>query len=202
MKNKYKRDVRKQYLLYSLIGSIMPILLLSLVYLYTSSVWHRQNINDSMLDKLDLIKNNIDLQIKNMESSSMHFSSNLKLVDNYRLTRANEISTQLNLYKQSYPFVNEVLFHIRGDENIFTTSEVIPYCLFQEELEKDANLNMTQFYMNINSVMISRLIPTKLSYPYNLNNEKYLVYMHPVPFLDTAPLGSSIWNVMLTLLLW
>lgn len=190
MKDKYKLDVRNKYLFSYLTGSIIPILLLSLVYLYTSTVRLKQNINASMVDKLDLIKNNIDLQIKNMESSSMHFSSNLKLIDNYKLNRVNEISSQLILYKENYPFVEDVLFHIRGDENIFNTSKVMPYYRFEEELGDKVNLNMTQFYKNINSLMSSRLIPTKLNYPYSLNTGKYLIYMHPVPFLDTSPQGT------------
>lgn len=190
MENKYKLVVRNKYLFSYLIGSLIPILLLSLVYLYTSTVRLKQNIDASMLDKLDLIKNNIDLQIKNLESSSMHFSSNLKLIDNYKLNKRNEISSQLILYKENYPFVEDVLFHIRGDDNIFNTSKVMPYYRFEEELGDEVNLNMTQFYKNINSLMTSRLIPTKLTYPYSLNTGKYLVYMHPVPFLDTSPQGT------------
>ncbi|MDP4153880.1 MAG: AraC family transcriptional regulator [Bacillota bacterium] len=190
MKKWYKEKMGKRYLFSYLVVSIIPVFLISLIYIIIGVTNFEQETNKSMSLQLDQIKNTIDYDIKDMESAIIHFSSNPELLKSYDQKNIDFISEQLANYKQNFPLSKEILYYKHGTAFVFTSEGIVDYKAFEEQNNLSEQFTMTNFFSKLNTITRSYLISIKQGYPNNTVAGNLIAYMQPIPYLDNDPSGT------------
>lgn len=189
-----KTRVKRQYLLQYALISILPVLFLSAVFLFLHALRMKDDIDHSVLLKLDQVQNRIDYNLQTMDMVGMHFAGKLGLIEEYRKSGYNGISPQLKLYQDTVRMAEDIIVYLRGEDIFFNADGEMRYQSVERLVGEENSLTMSRFFTSINQEM-NAIIPIVRPYPDNERRGSMIVYKLAVPNLEQSPVASMLFTI-------
>lgn len=186
-KNKPMTRARIKYIFSYVAACVLPLVACAALILsnnYSVGIKQQDQYADSALA---LVKTQLDLKFKNLESASMHFASNM--LENEEEMSTSAISAQLARYKASYPFISEAVYLPVGSPYIYDSEGEKPYNSFRDEHSDQVNLDISSFFMQMNKLASAKIMASHINTSLQMDGG-YVIYMQPVPQLETRPYGA------------
>lgn len=182
-------SARWRYIISYILVSVLPLLFCAGFILYGNYQINRSQLEDAMLDRLELVKTQLDLTFQKLESAGMYFASSGIWKDHESEEVDNPISKQLDAFREDLSFVEDAVYLPVGKPYIFTPRRRMPYTEFCDLKDEQFSLNLSSFFMHMNTLTDSMLLPTHRTTQRFVDGGRVL-FLHPIPLLEASREGA------------
>lgn len=182
-------NARWRYIITYVLVSVLPLLLCAGIILIVNLQKSRTQLEQAMFDKLELVKTQLDLTFNKLESAGMHFTSSEVWAEDGHSGQDDSICAQLYAYSKTYSFVDDVVYLPVGKPYIYTPSQQVPYLEFCSQKAEQNFLDMSSFFMYMNTLDDSMLLPTH-RFSQRYVDGDHVLFLQPVPHLGAVRKGA------------
>lgn len=194
-----KSSLFYKYLLSYIIIFLFPIIALLIFTYQHYIVLFKEEITTNHFNRLEQIKNTVDLNIKENRNTVYHMSYNnvvLENDDNYDSYHRYKIKQELTNYNMNNQFIDEIGFHIHGTDWILTSNSEYKFDIFGEKFFYYPEWSTEKLRQKITDINKQYLKPAENLIINNTANdktqEKYITSFYPYPFYGHNNYGTVI----------
>lgn len=193
MKRTKSNLMRKYFLSYLLIFSIPVAVLGSAIY-YSAILSFKKEIENSNLDKLQLVKELTDRQMRELRYTATSISLDSKLtpfrVQNQQYSLLEAIQ-ELKRYRNGNAITDEILLYYHGDSYIYSSNGQTDVQRLAEQFYKFENWDSSSFIYDINHIKEATIRPAEVIQLINNESARVITYIFPIPYMSTQPYGTG-----------
>ncbi|WP_158560749.1 AraC family transcriptional regulator [Paenibacillus contaminans] len=193
-----KSKVFLRYVLSYAFVFIVPLIVLGVVMYQNAVVNLQKEIEASNLNKLNQVKDMLDLQMRGMEQTAAKISYDTRLTP--FLLKSNgyhelEAIQELGKYKANTLIADEVLLYYRGENLIYTSSGTYSPRVLTNDIYAFREDQAERFFQMLNASETEEVRPAE-QVAFNKNeHHNMLTYSFPIPAKSAAPYGTVLFQV-------
>jgi two-component system response regulator YesN len=197
-----KVRTRWRYVLSYLLIALIPILIFGTIYYQTVLSTIKSEVESERLSDLSRLLDKIDYTLGEFNAISLHFSNYIN-TDSVEIDFRTQtiipstITTLIDNYERNIALAVEMLVYLRGDANIYLSSGVYPYHVFESARHQD--LTMSKLFSTVVSAQQNgSLALAPLSFIDSIDHSAAFYY--PIPVLSPVPLSTVVFFLPLSTL--
>jgi two-component system response regulator YesN len=198
MISSWRSKVFYKYLLSYLLIFSFPLVVLGIL-IYNNAVVNLQSeIKESNLNKLQFIKESLDLQIKGLSSTATKISFDPILTPfavRNNSYGSKEAITRLSTYKDNSTIIDDIMLYFRGDEKIYTANGLHSLSTLTSSIYRFHSGQAAEFATEINTITKPMVRPAEKVNMTNNDSHQALSYLFPIPSHMLNPMGTVIFLI-------
>lgn len=187
-----------KYLVSYIVILLIPLLVMSIIiYNYYDDTLKKELLKNNF-NKLTQIKNNIDMQMNQLDKIIVQLYSSEKLQPYYiKSDILNIINTRdiLSKYDLTNDFTDEIILYIYGEKMIYSSTSTYTWDSFLDYIYHYINWNKEDFLDTINNIKNRKLYPAKDILVTEGSIRRYLTYISPLPVDNSKTYGTVLFLI-------
>ena len=197
-----QKSWQKQYFRNYLLIALIPTLLFVGAFVSMTFVSYRSEIEGNYLTSFSQFEQSMNRMLAQADAVVRHISES-EMPDRAALLAAtpahsNEASEtlvqRLAMYENQLGMGTSVFLYIRGDENIYTPSGLVPYQSLEQTLSPYGSLNCSGAFTAFSSVTRPTVLPLVRSLSQTVSGDMLLL-LYPLPAMSVVPGATLCFSV-------